>query len=137
MCEPVSGPAPGGRPLSFLGPEWLAALAAAAGNATLPPDLHLTLQQIVTDGDGEVRYHLVAEGGRLSVHDGQAADPDLTLRQSYELAAALSRGETNAQQALSAGSLKVSGNVELLVRHARALTAVADIYAELRSLTAY
>ncbi|MGH9039161.1 MAG: SCP2 sterol-binding domain-containing protein [Acidimicrobiia bacterium] len=135
----MSGPAPGGRQLAFLGPEWLAALAAAAARATLPPDLRLTLQQVVI-GAGEapeVRYHLVAEDGNLSVHEGQAASPDLTVTQSYELAAALSRGETNAQQALSAGRLKVSGNVELLARHARALTTVADVYAELRAVTAY
>jgi len=84
-----------------------------------------------------VRYHVVAEDGCLSVRPGEAPAPDLTLTQPYELAVALSRGETNAQQALTAGRLKVSGHVELLVRHARALTGLADVYAELRDVTAY
>ena len=123
--------------LAFLGPEWLDALARAAEAVRFPPDLHLVLQQVVTGNGPDVRYHLVAEHGRLSVRTGQAAEPDLTLTQSYEVAAALSRGEINAQQALSAGSLKVSGNVELLVRHSRALTTVADVYAGLRAATAY
>lgn len=142
--------------MDFLGPEWLDALGRAAGQVVLPPELRLTLQQIVTGVDGprargapektgarggpertEVRYHLVVEDGRLSVRLGQAPAPDLTLTQSYELAVALSRGDTNAQQALTAGHLRVSGNVELLVRHARALTSLADVYAQLRDATAY
>jgi hypothetical protein len=132
--------------LPFLGPEWLDALARAAEAVRFPPELRLVLQQVVTgDGPGDrgvpentvVRYHLVAEDGRLWVRPGQAAEPDLTLTQSYEVAAALSRGDVNAQQALSAGRLKVSGNVELLVRHSRALTTLADVYAGLREVTAY
>jgi putative sterol carrier protein len=126
--------------VKFLGPEWLDALGRAAGRVALPAELRLTLQQVVTGVDGEeteVRYHLVVEDGCLSVRPGQAPAPDLTLTQSYGLAAALSRGDTNAQQALSTGRLKVSGNVELLVRHARALTSLADVYADLRDATAY
>jgi hypothetical protein len=133
--------------VDFLGADWLEALGRAAGQVALLPELRLTLQQVVTGVDRpgvegapektEVRYHLVVEDGRLSVRPGQAPAPDLTLTQSYELAVALSRGDTNAQQALSSGHLKVSGKVELLVRHARALTSLADIYAELRDATAY
>lgn len=123
--------------MEFLGPDWLEALDRAAGQVALPPELRLTLQQVVIGEKAEVRYHLVVEDGCLSVRPGQAPAPDLTLTQSYELAVALSRGETNAQQALSTGHLKVSGNVELLVRYARALTSVADIYAELRHATVY
>ena len=131
-------PGPDAQPprLAFLGPDWLEALSRAAGQAALPPELRLTLQQVVT-GERTVRYHLVVADGCLSVRPGQAPAPDLTLTQSYELAVALSRGETNAQQALSAGRLKVSGNVELLVRYSRALNSVADIYAELRDATTY
>lgn len=141
----MPAPAPGERRLPFLGPDWLTALGRAAGGVALPPELRLTLQQVVTDVAGaggvpekvDVRYHLVVEDGRLSVRRGQAADPDLTLTQSYELAVALSRGDTNAQQALSDGRLKVSGNVELLIRHARALAGMADVYADLRPITDY
>ncbi len=124
--------------LAFLAPDWLEALGRAAEAVRFPAGLGLVLQQVVTDVDGgDVRYHLVAGDGRLSVVPGQAAAPDLTLSQSYEVAVALSRGELNAQQALSAGLLKISGNVELLVRHGRALTALADVYAGLRDRTAY
>ncbi|MGH9002489.1 MAG: SCP2 sterol-binding domain-containing protein [Acidimicrobiia bacterium] len=134
----MSAPAPEGERLRFLGPEWLEALDRAASEVALPPEVSLTLQQVVTGVDGaEVRYHLVAEGGSVSVRPGQAPAPDLTLTQPYELAVALSRGDTNAQQALSAGWLRVSGNVELLARHARALIGLTDISDQLRRLTAY
>ncbi|MGH8976315.1 MAG: SCP2 sterol-binding domain-containing protein [Acidimicrobiia bacterium] len=123
--------------LAFLGPEWLGALARAAESVRFPPELRLVLQQVVTGDGPDVRYHLVAEDGRLAVRSGEAAEPDLTLTQSYEVAVALSRGDINAQQALSAGRLKVSGNVELLVRHSRALTTLADVYAGLRAVTDY
>ncbi|MDQ3945477.1 MAG: SCP2 sterol-binding domain-containing protein [Actinomycetota bacterium] len=137
----MPGRASGPPRLAFLSPDWLDALGRAAGQVALPPELDLTLQQVVTGVSGpegtEVRYHLVVEDGCLSVRPGQAPAPDLTLTQPYELAVALSRGDTNAQQALSAGRLRVSGNVELLVRHARALASVADVYAELRHATDY
>ena len=133
----MSTPAPERR-LPFLGPAWLEALGQAAVKVSLPPDLRLTLQQVVTGVDGgDVLYHLVAEEGRLSVRPGAAPAPDLTLTQPYDLAVALSRGDTNAQLALSTGRLKMSGNIELLVRHARALAGVIDVYAELRQQTAY
>ena len=97
----MPAPAPEEERLPFLGPAWLEALAAAAAEVALPADVCLTLQQVVTGGDGEdIRYHLVARDGRLSVRPGQAPDPDLTLTQPYEVAAALSRGDTKAQLAL-------------------------------------
>jgi SCP-2 sterol transfer family len=130
----------------FLTPEWVAALDEAARDAAVPPELRLTIQQIVTadaagdaeGGDGaEVRYHLVADGGRLRVHPGDATDPDVTLVQSRAVAAALSRGALNAQQALAAGRLKLRGDVGRLARDGRALTAVEDVFAAVRAQTTY
>ena len=142
----MPAPAPEDR-LRFLAPAWLEALDEEAARLSLPADVRLTLQQVVTGTDGpgdrgvpektEVRYHLVAGDGRLSVRPGQALDPDLTLTQPYHVAVAISRGALNAQQALSTGRLKISGNVELLVRHGRVLTGLTDIYAPLRDRTDY
>ena len=37
----------------------------------MPAGVSLTIQQIVTDADGdEIRYHLVLDEGRLRVHAG-------------------------------------------------------------------
>ncbi|HEV7685350.1 MAG TPA: SCP2 sterol-binding domain-containing protein [Acidimicrobiia bacterium] len=123
----------------FLSPEWIAALDAAAGEAAVPAGVRLTIQLIVTDDGGgdDVRYHLVVDGGRLRINPGEAERADLTLVQTREVAAALSRGELNAQQALEAGRLKLRGDIGHLAREGKALTALADVFAAVRVATTY
>ncbi|HEV7536868.1 MAG TPA: SCP2 sterol-binding domain-containing protein [Acidimicrobiia bacterium] len=122
----------------FLTPEWIAALDAAGGEAAVPAGVRLTIQQIVTDeGGDDVRYHLVLVDGHVRVHPGEAAGADVTLVQTREVAAALSRGELNAQQALEAGRLKLRGDIGHLAREGRALTAVTDVFAAVRAATTY
>jgi putative sterol carrier protein len=124
----------------FLTPEWIAALDAAAREAAVPAGVRLTVQQIVTGDDAggdDVRYHLVLDEGRLRVHPGEAPAADVTLVQTRDVAAALSRGELNAQQALEAGRLKLRGDIGRLAREGRALTAVEDVFAAVRAATTY
>lgn len=122
----------------FLSAEWIEALDAAAREAAVPDGVTLTIQQVVTgDGGPELHYHLVLEDGRLRVHPGEAAAADVTLVQTREVAAALSRGELNAQQALEAGRLKLRGDIGALGRHGKALTALQDVFAAVRSATEY
>ena len=125
--------------IRFLSPEWIAALDAAAREATVPAGVRLTIQQVVTDdgGDEEVSYHLVLEEGRLRVFAGEAAAPDVTLVQTREVAAALSRGELNAQQALESGRLKLRGEIGHLAREGKALSAMEDVFAAVRADTSY
>ena len=68
---------------------------------------------------------------------GEAEAADVTLVQSREVAAALSRGELNAQQALEAGRLKLRGDIGHLARQGKALTAVEDLFAAVRAATSY
>ena len=92
----------------------------------------------MTDDDGtEIRYHLVLDDGCLRVRPGAAAAADVTLVQSREVAAALSRGEFNAQQALEAGRMKLRGDIGDLARQGKALTALADVFAVVRAATTY
>lgn len=122
----------------FLTPEWIAALDTAAREAVVPAGVRLTIQQIVTEeGGGDVRYHLIFDDGRLRIHPGEAPAADVTLFQSREVAAALSRGELNAQQALEAGRLKLRGDIGHLARQGKALTAVEDVFAAVRAATSY
>ena len=124
----------------FLSPEWIAALDTAARDATIPAGVRLTIQQIVTDGgdgDGEVSYHLVLDDGRLQVRPGVAEAPDVTLIQTREVAAALSSGTLNAQQALEAGRLKLRGDIGHLGREGKALGAMEDVFAAVRADTTY
>jgi putative sterol carrier protein len=119
----------------FLSPEWIEALDAAARKAIVPAEVRLTIQQVVTGDGGEVSYHLVLEEGHLRVHSGEAERADVTLVQSRDVAAALSRGELNAQQALEAGRLKLRGNIGHLARQGKALTAMEDAFASVRAET--
>ena len=122
----------------FLSPEWIAALAAAAREATVPGGVRLTVQQVVTgDGEGDVCYHLVVAEGRLQVQPGEAETADVTFVQTREVAAALNRGELNAQQALEAGRLKLRGDIGHLAREGRALSAMEDVFAAVRDVTEY
>lgn len=122
----------------FLTAEWIEALDAAAREAAVPAGVSLVIQQVVTDeADDEFQYHLVLDGGHLSVRSGAAEAADVTLVQSREVAAALSRGELNAQQALEAGRLKLRGDIGQLARHGKALTAVEDVFAAVRAATTY
>jgi hypothetical protein len=123
----------------FLSPEWIAALDAAAREAPVPAGVRLTIQQVVTDGgdDEEVTYHLVFDDGRLRVFPGEADAPDVTLVQTREVAAALSSGTLNAQQALEAGRLKLRGDIGHLAREGKALSGIEDMFAAVRADTTY
>jgi hypothetical protein len=124
----------------FLSDEWIAALDGAARHAAVPGGVSLTIQQIVTGagaGGDDVRYHFVVADGRLRVHAGEAPAPDVTLVQTREVAAALSRGELNAQQALEAGRLKLRGDVGRLAREGKPLIALEDVFAAVRDETSY
>lgn len=122
----------------FLTAEWIEALDAAARMAAVPAGVSLVIQQVVTgEPGGEVRYHLVLADGHVRVRSGQAETADVTLVQSREVAAALSRGELNAQQALEAGRLKLRGDIGQLARHGKALTGIEDVFAAVRAATTY
>jgi putative sterol carrier protein len=123
--------------IPFLDPEWVDALDAAAQDVRAPAGDRLVVQQVVRTEAGETRYHLVVEDGRIRVRAGQAPAPDVTFTQAYDVAAALSRGELTAQQALSEGRLRVSGDLAGLARRAGALAAVGDLFAAVRSRTTY
>ncbi|MGH9097304.1 MAG: SCP2 sterol-binding domain-containing protein [Acidimicrobiales bacterium] len=135
--------------LPFLSPEWVAAfdaaldgvkvpgpgddagLAAIGGRFTVIQEVHgapggdLTLALTVSDGT----LHL-SRSPDLQVA-GDAADVAISL--AYEDAVALSKGELVAAEALTAGRIRVRGDLSVLVAsqqmlasaqpHVRALTA--------------
>ena len=124
--------------LRFLSAEWLDELAAAAAAATLPADIDLVLQQVVTGGpEGEVAYAVRVRDGNVSVTIGPAADAHATLTQDWATAAAVHRGELDPQEAFMTGRLHVSGDVQRLMRYQDALAMVDEVFAELRVRTTY
>jgi putative sterol carrier protein len=60
-------------------------------------------------------YHVVRDG-TLRVHDGQADDPDLTVKISDDNLVKLFRGDLNPMTAFMTGKIRVSGDMTLAQR---------------------
>ena len=84
--------------------------------------------------DDDVDYYLKSSGGSTNLAVGILDDPDVTVKQSYDTAVAISKGELNTQTAFMTGKLKVSGNLAKLMMHQSAVqqwaAAVSDLDVE-------
>lgn len=95
----------------------------------------LAIQFSTEDGpDGEVDYYLKSSGGTSNLAIGTLDDADVTVKQSYDTATAISKGDLNTQTAFMTGKLKVSGNLAKLMMHQSAIqqwgAAVSDLDVE-------
>jgi putative sterol carrier protein len=120
----------------FLSEEWASDVTTALNqhegfrNAIGSADL--TIQFNTADApDGEVDYYLQAAGGSVALGVGNVENADVTVKQSYDTAIAISKGELNTQTAFMTGKLKVSGNLAKLMMHQGAIqqwgAAVSDL----------
>lgn len=116
----------------FLSEEWsihaIAALKASEDVKGAAKDVELTLQQVVTGTDGgEARYWVQINDGNIDGGLGDAPAADVTITQDYETAAAITKGELNAQAAFMQGKLKVRGNMGKLLQHQAAMEAIFPV----------
>ncbi len=82
----------------------------------------LGIQFETEDGpDGPVNYYLKSSGGSSTMALGDLEDADVTVKQSYDTASAISKGDLNTQTAFMTGKLKVSGNLAKLMMHQSAI----------------
>lgn len=108
--------------VKFLSEEWANSITEALNSSdefkTASSGQQANLQQVVTDvpDGGEVKYYFKVGEGNAEVSLGELADAEATLTQSYDVAAALSKGELNGQQAFMQGKLKISGNMMKLMQ---------------------
>ena len=123
----------------FLSEEWAQdvtdALNSHEGFKNAIGAADLSIQFHVDDApDGEVDYYLKTSDGTATLALGTVEDPDVTVKQSYDTAEAISKGELNTQTAFMTGKLKVSGNLAKLMMHQAAIqqwgAAVADLEIE-------
>jgi len=110
----------------FLSEEWAQGVSSKLSvhdgfkNAIGAADLAIQFE--TEDGpDGEINYYLSASGGNTTMALGDLDDPDVTVKQSYDTAVAISKGELNTQTAFMTGKLKVSGNLAKLMMHQSAI----------------
>jgi putative sterol carrier protein len=108
--------------VKFLSEEWANSITEALNSSdefkSASSGQQANLQQVVTDvpDGGEVKYYFKVGDGSAEVSLGELADAEATLTQSYEVAAALSKGELNGQQAFMQGKLKIAGNMMKLMQ---------------------
>ena len=122
----------------YLSPEWIDAVASAARDLEGPPDTRLTVQQRVRGGpDGDVSYHVVIEDGKVAVRGGEAPAPDVTFEQDHETAVAVAQGELAAQAAFMSGRMRVTGDVQRLIRDKDALAGLDRALSQVRAATQY
>lgn len=126
----------------YLSPAWLDEVQALArgseGMADLVGRVRLVVQQVVTGTpEGEVRYAVRIEDGTVSVLPGEAGDADVTVREDYETAVALHRGDLRAPVAFMTGRIVVSGNTQALLGAQAALHRLDAVFAGVRDRTTY
>ena len=106
--------------VKFLSEEWAQEVKGALqGNdqiKTAAGSMTARVQQVITNSDGETRYWFTMEGGQVALGMGDIDNPDATITQDYDTAAALSKGELTGTAAYMSGKLKVSGDLMKLMQ---------------------
>lgn len=126
----------------FLSTEWVAALDRAARTssrlADCATDRALVVEQRILLADGsEHAHHVVLEHDGARVMPGRAGHPDIVLYSDLATARDLALGTTNAQHALTAGRLRVRGDVSALLTRRDELRALDDVFATVRADTTF
>lgn len=129
--------------MQYLSDEWIAsadmALRDAWSNASDKAERTVTVRWEVTGtSQGKVVYsmHLGADGaGVLSGPPPQ--EPDATMTVDYDTAVAIATAESSPQVAFMQGTLKLTGDVTVLIENSGALAALGDALGSLRERTEY
>ncbi len=116
-------------PVKYLSPEWIDAY-----NATMAADdavrkalkgKSAVIQMVVAEAPaGEIRYWLRIGDGTASASLGDAADAEVTIRQSYETSAQVNRGELDGAKAFTQGKVKITGKMMKMMQLQRPLAEV-------------
>jgi len=78
--------------------------------------MNARIQQVITGPDGETRYWFIIENGQTDLGLGDIDNPDATITQDYDTAAALSKNELTGTAAYMSGKLRVSGDLMKLMQ---------------------
>ena len=117
--------------VKFLSEDWISAVnEALAGDdeyKSSTATTEISLQFEVSDApDGDVQYSVTMGNGATAFSLGAMAEADATIRNDYETASAVSKGDLNTQAAFISGKLKVEGNLAKIMMNQAALTNLAN-----------
>jgi putative sterol carrier protein len=120
----------------YLSVQWIAEAAEAV--ARHPGVQAQSSQPLVIEViTGDVAYHVVAANGRVELVGGRTTHPDVVFTQSVQVARAVARGETRAQEAFVTGALRISGRADALVAARPLLEAIDAALAPVRAATEF
>jgi putative sterol carrier protein len=107
-------------PVRFLSDEWASELKTRLNASEVfrkgVGATSARIQQVITSADGEQRYWMRTQDGTIDMGPGDVEQPDATITQDYDTAAALARGELNPVGAYMSGKLKIGGNLMVLMQ---------------------
>jgi putative sterol carrier protein len=104
----------------FLSEEWAAEVKERLNNTdsikTAAGTQAARIQQVVNTPEGETRYWFKLEGGQVDLGLGDIENPDATIIQDYDTAAAVSKNELSPTAAYMSGKLRVNGDLMKLMQ---------------------
>lgn len=122
--------------MKYLSPKWLSAANQAVVDVEPAIDTAAVGYIAINGPNGDVSYTIVLGPENVAVLEGtETAGVTLTL--DWYLAAEIAQGRASAQRAFLSGSIRVSGDVQVLVGNNDIMTAIDTRLAELRSQTVY
>ncbi|MFL5799557.1 MAG: SCP2 sterol-binding domain-containing protein [Actinomycetota bacterium] len=124
--------------VKFLSDEWAdevkKALSSSDAVKSAAGTMAARVQQVVNGPDGETKYWFKLENGNVDLGLGDIDNPDATITQDYDTAAALSKNELTGTAAYMSGKLRVNGDLMKLMQLQGVLgqlpTALKDIDVE-------
>jgi putative sterol carrier protein len=118
-------------PVKFLSQEWAEEFnTRAAADAAAFKGKKATLRNVLPDAPGgEARWAIRFANNTATITIGDVADPEITMTQSYEVGAAINKGELDGQRAFLQGKVKFTGSMVKMVQLGGALTQVSKLLA--------
>ena len=121
--------------VQFLSDEWVADLRARLNESEsfrrAIEGKSATIQNVIATSDGVRRYWFKIDDGAVDLQPGDATQPDATIEQDEDTAAALARGELNPVGAFMGGKLRINGSMMLLMQLQGALSELAKVMQEI------
>jgi hypothetical protein len=126
----------------YLSLDWIDALrvevAKSAALAELCADHSIGVTQVVTESpEGIVIYHLQVSADGATFGAGPAEPEDVKFEQDWETAVAVATGKLNPQAAFLSGSIRLTGDQQLLMAARPVFAALDLVFSTVRGRTRY